>query len=89
LPKHVDREQCEFSLTMAIDYTPEPVAECPWPLKLELADGGLATIFQALGDALLYRGRERPHFRDPLPDGHTSTSIFFHYVPEDFDGDLR
>jgi hypothetical protein len=46
------------------------------------------TVFQAIGDALLYRGRELPHSRDALPEGHTSTSIFFHYVREDFAGSL-
>jgi hypothetical protein len=29
-----------------------------------------------------------PHSREPLPEGHTSTSIFFHYVREDFVGSL-
>jgi hypothetical protein len=37
---------------------------------------------------LLYRGRELPHFRDVLPAGHSSTSIFFHYVREGFAGTL-
>jgi hypothetical protein len=87
LAKHTDREQCEFSVTLCLDYSPEPRCATPWPLHLH-KQSGKATVFQAIGDALLYRGCQLPHSRDPLPDGHTSTSIFFHYVREDFTGSL-
>lgn len=87
LEKHTDREQCEFSLTLALDYSPEPVRETPWPLQLHTKES-VVNIFQGLGDGLIYRGREIPHSRHILPDGHTSTSIFFHYVPADFQGSL-
>jgi hypothetical protein len=87
LPKHTDREQCEFSVTLCLDYAPEPRCATPWPLHLH-KNAGKVTVFQAIGDALLYRGCQLPHSRDPLPEGHTSTSIFFHYVREDFDGGL-
>jgi len=87
LKKHTDREQCEFSITLCLDYAPEPRAATPWPLHLYTPSAKVA-VFQALGDALLYRGREIPHSRDPLPEGHTSTSLFFHYVREDFAGPL-
>jgi hypothetical protein len=87
LHKHVDREQCELSITLCVDYSPEPRRATPWPIHLDTAHGRV-TVFQALGDALLYRGRELPHYRDALPAGHTSTSIFFHYVREDFSGPL-
>lgn len=87
LEKHTDREQCEFSLTLCLDYSPEPRNATPWPLYLH-TPSGRTTVFQAIGDALLYRGRELPHSRDPLPQGHTSTSIFFHYVREGFEGKL-
>jgi len=87
LEKHTDREQCEFSITLCIDYSPEPRYATPWPLHLH-TEAGTVTVFQAIGDALLYRGRQLPHSRDPLPEGHSSTSIFFHYVREDFSGPL-
>jgi len=70
-----------------LDYWPEPRNETPWPLKLE-TDSGQVAIFQGIGDGLLYRGCELPHWRDRLPEGHMSTSIFFHYVPADFAGPL-
>ncbi|MGA8492119.1 MAG: hypothetical protein WB711_16955 [Terriglobales bacterium] len=87
LEKHTDREQCEFSVTLCLDYSPEPQNATPWPLLLH-EESGKVTVFQAIGDALLYRGCEIPHSREALPEGHTSTSIFFHYVREDFAGSL-
>ena len=87
LKRHVDREQCEVSVTFCLDYSPEPERQTPWPIHLH-TPGGKTTVFQALGDGLIYRGRELPHSRDQLPRGHSSTSIFFHYVLADFDGPL-
>jgi len=87
LKRHTDREQCAFSITLCVDYSPEPSRATPWPLHLHTASS-VVTVFQGLGDGLLYRGRELPHARDPLPSGHTSTSIFFHYVRADFGGTL-
>lgn len=87
LKKHTDREQCEFSISFCLDYSPEPARETPWPLHLQ-NDAGTVTVFQAIGDALFYRGRALAHFRNDLPESNTSTSIFFHYVAEDFTGSL-
>ena len=88
LKKHSDRAQCEFSVTLALDFSPEPRLETPWPIRLETLRG-TTTVYQALGDGLAYRGTRVPHFRDALPEGQTSTSIFFHYVPSDFSGSLN
>ena len=87
LEVHTDRLQCEFSITFCLDYAPEPQLATPWPLKLHTRSG-MVTVYQALGDALLYRGRTVPHSRDTLREGQTSTSIFFHYVREGFSGPL-
>jgi hypothetical protein len=87
LEKHTDRAQCDYSITLCLDYSPEPRNATPWPLQLH-KKSGTVKVFQAIGDALLYRGCQLPHSRAPLPDGHTSTSIFFHYVREDFAGSL-
>jgi hypothetical protein len=88
LEEHVDREQCEYTVSLALDYSPEPFLETPWPIHLRTANGTV-TVFQALGDGLLFRGRELPHWRGPLAPGHSSTSIFFHYVKENFTGSLE
>lgn len=87
LKKHTDREQCEFSVTLCLDFSPEPELETPWPIHLDTCNGTV-TVHQALGDGLAYRGTRLPHYRSQLDEGHTSTSIFFHYVAEDFTGSL-
>jgi hypothetical protein len=87
LPKHTDRPQCEISVTLLVDCTPEPDIESPWPIHLE-TPAGVLTVYQAIGDSLLYRGRALPHYREMQPRGWTSTSLFLHYVYEDFDGSL-
>jgi len=87
LKKHTDREQCEFSVTLCLDFSPEPELATVWPLRLDTAEGTI-TVYQALGDGLVYRGTKVPHYRSVLKEGYTSTSIFFHYVGADFSGRL-
>jgi hypothetical protein len=87
LKKHIDREQCEFSVTLCLDFSPEPRRETSWPIRLDSGQGTV-TVYQALGDGLVYRGPRVPHYRDILAEGQTSTSIFFHYVPAGFTGSL-
>jgi hypothetical protein len=88
LKKHTDRAQCELSVTLCLDFSPEPDVETPWPIRLDTTEGR-TTVYQGLGDGLLYRGTKVPHYRDALAKGYTSTSLFFHYVPEDFSGPLE
>jgi hypothetical protein len=59
LKKHTDRPQCEFSVNLCLDFSPEPELATSWPLRLE-TPAGPVTIYQALGDALLYCGSYLP-----------------------------
>jgi len=88
LKKHTDRPQCAFSVTLCLDFSPEPDLATSWPIRLDTPEGTVK-VYQALGDALVYRGTRVPHYRHVLAKGYTSTSIFFHYVPEDFPGSLE
>jgi hypothetical protein len=88
LERHVDRAQCDYSVTLCLDASPEPAAESPWPIELETAEGA-KKVYQRLGDALVYRGCSVPHSRSRLQDGFTSTSLIFHYVDQSFGGDLN
>lgn len=88
LKKHTDREQCEFSVTLCLDFAPEPELATPWPIRLD-TPSGTVTVYQAIGDGLAYRGTKLPHYRGVLGEEQTSTSIFFHYVAEDFSGSLN
>ncbi len=87
LKKHTDREQCDFSVTLCLDFSPEPARETPWPIQFDMPTGTVK-VYQALGDGLAYRGMRLPHYRSRLGDAQTSTSMFFHYVPENFAGPL-
>lgn len=92
LEPHRDREQCALSVSLLLDYAPEPDDLSPWPLWLgrggEAGRSDAAAIHLGLGDGLVYRGTELLHWRDALPEGQASTSIFLHYVPSDFTGSL-
>jgi hypothetical protein len=87
LPPHRDREQCEHTLSVLVDHAPEPATDAPWPVELLLPRRRFM-VYQALGDGVLFRGRTIPHARRPLPPGHSSTSILFHFVDADFAGGL-
>ena len=87
LPRHKDRQQCEYSISLLIDFVPELSGQCPWPLHLVTSDADV-TMYQSLGDAIFYRGRQLPHYRDQLPEEMSSTSILFHFVDEDFPDSL-
>jgi hypothetical protein len=87
LAAHTDRTQCEYSISLLVDYLPNLDGPSRWPLQLHTC-GRQVSVFQRVGDGLLYRGRQVRHSRPPLPSGHTSTSLFFHYVDADFVGCL-
>jgi hypothetical protein len=86
-PVHADSESCEYAASLLVDYTPEPFDQSPWPLYLESAKG-TAAVWQAIGDAVLYPGRSLSHYRKPLADNATSTSLLFNYIDETLDRPL-
>ena len=88
LTRHVDRPQCAWNLSMPLDAQPETDAANAWPIYLE-THSGTHEVRLGLGDGLLYRGIDSPHWRHPQPPGHACTVGLFHFVPEDFDGSLE
>lgn len=88
LARHTDREQCEYTFSLYVDYAPDPGSNlCPWPLTVHAPEGD-RDMHQTLGGGLLMRGRTLPHSRPPLPPGHRARMAFLHYVPVDFTGSL-
>ncbi|SRR6266545_5730124 len=83
LPRHTDREQCVWNLSLLIDANPEMELSDSWPIYLDV-EKQVKAIRLEMGDGVLYRGTEIPHWRDALPDGHIATLIFCHFVPVDF-----
>lgn len=99
LKKHVDRDACEISVTVNISSNIEE----PWPIwiktpdtyfndkKLDIIlDGKKESVILKPGDGMVYKGVERPHWREPLKAGRVKNrerqyyhQIFFHYVLQD------
>jgi hypothetical protein len=79
LEPHTDREACEYTLSLCIDATPDPMTYGAWPLHLMTPDGPRSYAL-GIGEALLFRGRQFAHWRDRLPDGYTASSVLFHFV---------
>jgi hypothetical protein len=74
LLSHRDRPACEFSLSLNIGQTPD----APWPLFVENSTGG-ARVDLGPGDALLYRGIDLFHWREPYA-GNQLVQVFLHWV---------
>lgn len=103
LIKHMDRDSCEISVTVHISTN----LKQPWPIWIKTPDtyddkkktkiiksGKNSSVILSAGDGMIYKGCERPHWRDPMPmeyertwygkkvekDGLYYHQIFFHYV---------
>ncbi len=86
---HTDRSPCEYTITLLLDYAPlDADSRSPWALKVKGRDGITHSLHLRVGEALILKGRELVHGREVLPDGHRSASLLFHFVNEDFAGEL-
>ncbi len=90
LPKHTDREQCEYTLSLQLDYRPMPEeGPSPWPLQLFVSPAAPPLdVLLPIGGGLLFRGREVPHSRPLLTDDNSCWMLLLHYVDADFPGPL-
>ena len=91
LTKHADRDACEISVSIHIS-TNLPDKDKDWPIKIKTPDtytdktkntilvpGENREVFLNPGDGLIYKGCERPHWRDPMPGipkGEKTKKIF-------------
>ena len=62
LKMHTDRDACEISVSVHIGTNTKK----PWPFKIRTCYGMEASLELNPGDGLLYKGCERPHWREPL-----------------------
>ncbi len=62
LKRHSDRPACEVSVTLQISTNGKE----PWPIWFERPDGSETYVLMKNGDATIYKGCEREHWRDPL-----------------------
>jgi hypothetical protein len=88
LKRHSDRPSCEVSVSLQISTN----RKTPWPLWFERPDKTETFVNMENGDAVIYKGCEREHWRDPLPSKYNKVQkmfkkddtyhhqIFLHYV---------
>ena len=106
LTRHADRDACEISVTVHISSNLQE----PWPIWIKTPDtyndstkseiisnGENRSVILSAGDGMIYKGCERPHWREPMPTEYKRTwygkrvekeglyyhQIFFHYVLAD------
>ena len=95
LKVHTDRDACEISVTVHISSN----LEQPWPIWIKTPNteekvGEERSVILSPGDGLIYKGCERPHWRNKMPEKFRKTwygrrikdndvyyhQVFFHYV---------
>lgn len=85
LVRHTDRPQCEWNVSLLL--SKDDVAH-QWPLFVQEPNGTVVPIYAGVGEPIVYRGTDVPHWREKLTSG-SATGIFFHYVQQEFAGTLR
>jgi predicted 2-oxoglutarate/Fe(II)-dependent dioxygenase YbiX len=75
---HTDRPACEISATLTLGFEGKA-----WPIYMGDEGGANASkIEMAVGDAVLYRGMEKHHWRKKFK-GEWQAQVFLHYVDAD------
>jgi len=75
LKPHVDRPSCEISVTVNIANKGEL---SPIYMKYGANEAAACTLFP--GDAVIYKGCEASHWRDPTLEGQLTVQFMLHYV---------
>jgi len=109
LTRHADRDACEISVTVHVS-TNLTGENADWPIWIKTPDtytdekktqvlvpGENRSVILQPGDGMVYKGCERPHWREAMPTEYEKTwygkkkekeglyyhQIFFHYVLQD------
>jgi len=73
LKSHVDRNECEISLTVHLD------GDLPWKFYITKPNDEVSSVILNPGDALMYLGNSAIHWRNEY-QGEWYAQTFFHYV---------
>ena len=73
LTPHVDKEECEISLTVNLE------CDVPWSIWIQTPKGEKREVELNPGDAMIYFGMTAPHWREEFA-GNICTQVFMHYV---------
>ena len=74
LDYHTDRPSCEISVSFHCGSN-IPAPYCEWPFFIKSVEGSEHSIKLKKGDAVLYKGCERPHWRNPLTTPYQLDSV--------------
>lgn len=93
LKNHRDRPSCEISATITLDfegnvwpiYMADKATEKDGILKIGENKNkdyikNISKIYMDIGDAVMYRGCEKFHFRESYKEGKWQAQVFLHYV---------
>lgn len=79
LKNHVDRPACEYSISITLDFEGDT-----WPIYMGNADKSNSTELKMnVGDAVIYRGTKKYHWREKYTEGKWQIQVFLHYVDAD------
>lgn len=91
LPMHRDRAQCEYTVSLLLDYAglgeDDPT---PWPLSLATGPGPhVVDLRPRVGGGVVFRGRQLPNGRPSLACDASCCVLMCHYVDAGFAGPLE
>jgi len=77
LKNHTDRAACEISATVTLGFEGDV-----WPIYMgdSIDKDNASEIRMEVGDAVLYRGRDKHHWREVYTEGKWQAQVFLHYV---------
>ena len=80
LKNHRDRPACEISATVTLGFEGDV-----WPIYMGDAEdkSNASEIKMSIGDAVMYRGMDKYHWREPYTEGKWQAQVFLHYVDQD------
>ncbi len=80
LKVHTDRESCEISATVTLGFEGNP-----WPIYMgdSTEKENPSKIEMQVGDAVLYQGMTKHHWREKYTEGKWQAQVFLHYVDAD------
>jgi hypothetical protein len=79
LKVHRDRPACEISASLTLDFEGDV-----WPIFMGDNEDKIngAKIEMDVGDAVMYRGMDKWHWREPYVEGKWQAQVFLHYVDQ-------
>lgn len=76
LESHTDRESCQYSVSLTLGFSNDRGI---WPIYLKNSKGKTIQVKLKIGEALVYMGRDLPHWRKKFKGDHY-VQTFLHYV---------